>query len=321
MIFYYAFDREMLNAIDFLSKDKKSQKSIESTIEKEIKLLAFLIPLDERIVISPSFRFESPVCRRILKRNRAFIDNGIIVEYRRETDIKDFWLKKNETYRNVMDISNTYRQAYDQKSIYKEIASLWIDRIPKQNAIGLISRDTFMEKVRNRGEVFGIPVEQTEDVLKITDETKESTFLWEREEYMLHKYGVSDDIIRRLGVRDAMNQSYVDVFAGQNIKICKSSLGIVDIGKLNSIYDMWNIMALLERLGVIKTIISLSAEEIIDIRKNSELQDMLDIIRDVLAGKVPNSDMRETINVLGGMQALITKIILSPLGGRNMDSF
>lgn len=320
MVFYYAFDREMLNAMDFLGKDKKSQKSIESIIEKEIKLLAFLIPLDERIVISPSFRFESSVCRRILKRNRAFTDNGIIVEYRREIDIKDFWLKKNETYRNVMDISNAYRQAYDQKSIYKEISSLWIDRIPKQNAIGLISRDTFMEKIRNRGKIYDIPTERTEDVLKITDETKESTFLWEREEYMLHKYGVPDDIIRRLGVREAMNQSYVDVFANQNIKIAKSSLGMVDISRINSEYNMHNVLAILGRLGVEKTIISLSAENIIDIRKNLELQNMLDIIRDGLANKESNSDICKAVNGLGDMQLLIKKTILQSLGGKSMDN-
>ena len=321
MIFYYAFDREMLNAIDFWGKDKKSQKSMESFIEKELKLLAFLIPLNERIVISPSFRFESSVCRRILKRNRAFIDNGIIVEYRREMDIKDFWLKKNETYRNVMDISNVYREAYDQKSIYKEISLLWIDCIPKQNAVGLTSRDTFMEKVRKRGEIFGIPINQTEDVLKITEETKESTFLWEREEYMLHKYGVSDDIIRRLGVREAMNQSYIDVFASQNIEICKSGLGIVNVRKINSIYDMWEVQAILERLGVIKEIITLSAEKIIDIRKNPELQDMLDIIRDGLARKLPNSDICKNIRALGNMQLLIAKLILTLPGGKRMDDF
>ncbi len=94
MILYYAFDREMLNAVGFLEKDRKSQEAIEMTIENELKCLIFIMPLDERVVISPSFRFESEVCRRILARNREFTDNGIIAEYRRELNAKDFWVKK-----------------------------------------------------------------------------------------------------------------------------------------------------------------------------------------------------------------------------------
>lgn len=321
MIFYYAFDREMLNSIGFPDRSKESQKFIESIIEEDIKMLVFLMPLDERIVISPSFRFESLVCRRILIHNRAFIDNGIIAEYRREADIKDFWLKKNETYRSVMDISDAYQEAYNQKAIYEEISSLWIDCIAKQDAIGIISRDTFMDNVSNQGKRIGIPIKQIEEVLKITEETRESTFLWEREEYMLHKYGVSHDVIRHLGVRNAMNRSYIDVFASQNIKICKPSIGIVDVGSIQPAYNMWNIRAILQRVGIFSMIVPLSAEEIINIRKSTELQDMLDIIRNGLEEKEDVSEICSMIKNLGDMKSLVKGLILQKFGERNMDMY
>lgn len=319
MIFYYAFDREMLNSIGFPDKSKESQKFIESTIEKDIKALAFFMPLDERIVISPSFRFESLVCRRILKNNQAFLDNGLIAEYRREMDIKDFWLKKNETYRSVMDISDAYQEAYNQKSIYEEVSSLWIDCITKRNAIGMISRDTFMDNVSSQGEKTSIPIEQVKEVLKITEETRETTFLWEREEYMLYKYGVSSDVIRRLGVRNAMNQSYIDVFADQNIKICKPSIGVVDIGNINPAYDMWKIRAALERVGILDIIFQLSAGEIIYIRRNTELQDMLDVIRNGVEEKKDVDDIYSMVKSSGGIEALVRGLILQKFRGSKMD--
>lgn len=94
MILFYAFDREMLNAAGFLEKDIRSRNAIEMAIECELKTLVFIMPLDERVVISPSFRFESEMCRRILMRNREFIESGVIAEYRREASIEDFWAKK-----------------------------------------------------------------------------------------------------------------------------------------------------------------------------------------------------------------------------------
>lgn len=319
MILYYAFDREMLNAVGFLEKDRESQKAIEITIENELKLLIFIMPLDERVVISPSFRFESWVCRKILGRNRTFTDNGIIAEYRRETSAKDFWLKKNETYRSAMAISDAYRKAYGQEAMYKEISSMWIDRIPKQKSVGLSSRDSFMVNIRKQGKIFDIPSERIEDVLKVTDETREDTFLWEMEEHMLHKYDISDSVIRRLGVRDSMNQSYLNFFADQGIEICRSSLGLADIERVNPVYDMRRIKPILERLGVLHLIISLPADRILFIRGNPELQNMLDILREHLAKDTSVTGIYKALMEFGDMASLIAKLILQPTGGNNMN--
>lgn len=319
VILYYAFDREMLNAVGFLEKDKESQRAITTIIENELKLLIFIMPLDERVIISPSFRFESQVCRKILERNRAFTDNGIIAEYRRETSEKDFWLKKNETYHKAMAISDAYRKAYGQEDIYKEISSIWIDRIPKQRTVGLISRDSFMENIKKQGERFHVPSDKIEDVIKITDETREDTFLWEMEEYMLHKYGISNRVIRRLNVRDSMNQSYLYFFADQGIKICKSSLGLVDIEHISLEYDMNRIKAILDRLEVMHLLTSLSAEKLLLIRKNSELQNMLDILREHLTKNTTIVTICKDIMKFGNIASLISKLILQSCGGNNMN--
>ncbi len=141
-------------------------------IECELKTLVFIMPLDERVVISPSFRFESEMCRRILMRNREFIESGVIAEYRREASIEDFWAKKNETYRGVMDISGEYRKVYGQKEIYNEVSSLWIDRVPKQKVIGQVSRDTFMLNIKEQGRKYNVPTEQIDNVLNVNLDNK-----------------------------------------------------------------------------------------------------------------------------------------------------
>lgn len=322
MILFYAFDREMLNAAGFLEKDIRSRNAIEMAIECELKTLVFIMPLDERVVISPSFRFESEMCRRILMRNREFIESGVIAEYRREASIEDFWAKKNETYRGAMDISGEYRKVYGQKEIYNEVSSLWIDRVPKQKVIGQVSRDTFMLNIKEQGRKYNVPTEQIDNVLKVTDETREDTFLWEVEAYMLSKYGISDDIVRRLGVREAMNLSYLDVFASQDFDLCKSSLGLANIEHMNPSYDMLRIKPILERLGILKVITSLPAERLLYIRSNPEVQAILEVLREHIIVKDESLvTICNAVNNTGELMSLITKLMIHASGDTNMNTF
>lgn len=322
MILFYAFDREMLNAAGFLEKDIRSRNAIEMAIECELKTLVFIMPLDERVVISPSFRFESEMCRRILMRNREFIESGVIAEYRREASIEDFWAKKNETYRGAMDISGEYRKVYGQKEIYNEVSSLWIDRVPKQKVIGQVSRDTFMLNIKEQGRKYNVPTEQIDNVLKVTDETREDTFLWEVEAYMLSKYGISDDIVRRLGVREAMNLSYLDVFASQDFDLCKSSLGLANIEHMNPSYDMLRIKPILERLGILKVITSLPAERLLYIRSNPEVQAILEVLREHIIVKDESLvTICNAVNNTGELMSLITKLMIHTSGDTNMNTF
>lgn len=320
MILYYAFDREMLNAVGFGETDRTSQKAIETAIENELKCLIFTMPLDECVVISPSFRFESEICQRILLRNRAFTDNGIIMEYRRETNTKDFWLKKNTTYRHAMDISEAYRKAYGEDATYAKISILWVARAPKTEIIGRVSRDIFMESVKQQGEKFSVPSNLINEVLKVTDETREDTFLWEMEEHMLNKYGISNNVIRRLGIRDAMNKSYINVFANQGVKICRSHLGLTDIKNTDPAYDMFHIISVLERLGIFHLVSSLAAQEILNIRCNPELQNMLDILREGLTDGKSILEIYKAITEMGDMPSLIAKLTLQSAGGNHMDT-
>lgn len=321
VILYYAFDREMLNAAGYLQSNRKDRKMVESIIEKELKELIFIMPLSERIVISPSFRFESLICRKVIERNRSFTENGIIAEYRREADPRDFWLKKNDSYSKAMSIFPDYRDAYGNESQYKKISSLWIERIPKQKPIGVISRNSFMENVIARGDRLGIPKQQTQDIVKITDETREDTFLWEMEELALHQYDIGDKIIRQLGVRELMNESYLDVFAEQGIHIYKSRLiGISQYETKKFEYDSWFIDALLNRLGISKLIEESSADTIVNIRKSPEVQDVLDVIRDKMEKQYDIQEICTSINQKK-LLSLISKLIIQPIGGdKIMDS-
>lgn len=313
MIFFYAFDREMLNAMGYKEKDKESRKIIENIIEYDLKILVFFMPLNERIVISPSFRFESQICRKIIEHNREFANQGIIVECRNETDTKDFWQKKNGTYRDAMGISNEYFTAYGDESTYREVSKIWMDRVPKQMSIGQKSRELFVSKVRERGSQFSVPDEKINEVLKITDETRETTFLWEVEEFNLRKYGVEDSVIRNLGVRESMNQSYLYAYGNQCIDICKPSLSFVNIDSMSTIYDMWHIKSVLEREGVWEIIVNLSAEQILSIRSNPELQDVINIIRECMQEKQSIEVIHKKIKKYN-LKSMIDKLSLCKLG-------
>ena len=308
MILYYAFDREMLNSIDFNHLDKDIQSRLEKRIENELKMLIFFMPLDERVVISPSFRFESEICRRILSRNRAFLNESIIVEYRRESDERDFWEKKKENYRKAMDLSEEYRNAYENKSTYYEVTSTWIDRIPKNERIGRISRDVFMLHLLNKGKELNIPENQIKDVLKITAETREDTFLWEIEDNMLQKHGFDSSIIRDLGIRDAMNASYLNVFEEQGIYICKTTLGLVNYNSINSTYDMWKIQQVFHGLDVFNYISFLPDYDVIAIRNNVEIQKMLDVIRNDISQNVNISGIINHVTELYDFKSVLNKI-------------
>ena len=137
----------------------------------------------------------------------------------------------------------------------------------------------------------------------------------------LHQYDIGDKIIRQLGVRELMNESYLDVFAEQGIHIYKSRLiGISQYETKKFEYDSWFIDALLNRLGISKLIEESSADTIVNIRRSPELQDILDVIRDKMEKQCDIQEICTSINQKN-LLSLISKLIIQPIGGdKIMDS-
>ena len=308
----------MLNSIGFDHFDKRSIDAIVAALEAELKILIFIMPLDEQIAISPSFRFESIVCRKILEKNREFVDQGLIVECRKETDLKDFWLKKGDRYRHVMNISEDYRRAYGDEGIYKKISKMYIQSVPKQKSIGTESRDSFITNLVKMGRLNDIPEEMIGEITKITKETGAITFLWEVEQNELIKRGIPQNIIQDLNIRKLMNESYLYAFAAQNMSIYQSNVRFVDMIDNGMFYKIPAIRAVLEREGIWGIIVSLSPRDIISLRRHPELQDALSIVRSCISENQTLEDIHTLLNSKYDLSAIVTKILLNPFGEINM---
>lgn len=320
MIFYHGFDREMLNSIGFYQFDKRSIQMIEAAIEAELKILVFIMPLDEQIAISPSFRFESMVCRKTLEKNREFVDQGLIVECRNETDLKDFWLKKSYRYHHVMDISKDYKRAYGEEKIYKDISKMYIRSVPKQKPTGMVSRDSFIDNLIIAGKLNSIPDVTIQEIIKITKGTENSTFLWEVEQDELIKRGIPYEIIHGLNIRKLMNESYLDAFATQKMSIYQSTVRFVDKNDYSKIYKIPVIRAILEREGIFDIITSINAQSIISLRKHLELQDAIAIIRSCLSKNLSLENTHSLIKAKYNLASLVAKILIQPFGGNKMSN-
>lgn len=279
MIFYYFLDREMLNSFHGKIANGYEWRRVEKHIENELKCLIAFMPLDEQIIISPSFRYESAMCRSILERNRELLDENIIVNYMQETLERDFYEKKNERYKSVMDIEPDYKEAYNNMKTYGKVSAIPIGRVPKKQQVGENSLKIFSSSIRKKAQHKKIDGTVVEDILKWTEDTAEDAFLWERVLHTLNKRDVSPKIIRDLGIREEMNLSYLKVFQNQGVIIPYHG-GQVNLNlPEKSIYNIWMICSILGFLGVRKSIENLCAKELLDLRRNADFQTAMEMIR------------------------------------------
>lgn len=313
LIFFYAFDREMLNALGRGDGSGHVSLKTELLIEKELKELIFVMPLGERIAISPSFLYESKVCRDILRRNVAFIEKGLIVKYMQELSDSDFREKKQMSYKKVMDINTDYSEAYMSENIFREVRELELERAAKNKRVGLSSRDIFLPEVRKNSERYRIPQEIVSEVQKITEEAREDTFLWEAEEYALQRHSISQCSIQRLGIREAMSRSYLQVFSEQEILIPASFVGMADRDIACPQYNAWILSNVFQRIGIEKLICDLSAEKIIELRLYDSIQMFLEIIRTAMLEGIQVEDIAQKLSKMGNVLTTVEKILKKDL--------
>jgi hypothetical protein len=320
VILFYAFDREMLSSLGYANGNGVvNKKQFELKIEKELKELIFLMPIGERIVISPSFLYESKVCRDILKRNRKFLENGLIVKYMQELSDIDFREKKQISYKNVMKINSDYTNAYMSHDIFDEVKDLEIERIPKHRRIGLSSRDAFLPEIQRNAQKNRIPKKIINEVQKITAEAKEDVFLWEAEEEALLKYKIGFDNIRSLRIREAMSKSYLHIFSDDGICIPSSFVSVPDTEIISPQYNAWMISNIFQRLHIEELICAWSAEVIIDLRLRDDIQFFLEIIRNGISKGEEIEIIIKRIREKGNIVDVLEKIVKEEREGTEMD--
>ncbi|WP_297871262.1 metallophosphoesterase [uncultured Oscillibacter sp.] len=308
MIFYYGFDREFLNTMNLGDKSPEISKKIEQKIEEELRNLIFLMPLGERIVISPTFRFESPICRRIIAHNREFIENGYLAQYMRENTEIEFREKKAERYAQAMQYCDEYRIAYCDNTIYQQVNGIWMYRIPKKESVGLSSRKMFTIELQRVGANLEIPQTTIDEIISVIQDISDEVFLWEVVEHELLERGIPWKVIRDLRIRERMNQSYLDVFNSQDMQIPFHSIVNGNSTSGHSIYDMWKIDCIFRTLGI-NTFLSLqSNSSLLKLHESIEIQEFLQIIRNGLSREKNIQTICEDVQKAGNILEMALKI-------------
>ena len=299
----------MLKAFNQIEKNSKVLRDIETTIERELRYLILIMPLDETIILSPSFRYESPICMRILEQNRDFVDEGYIANYMQEMSEYDFSQKKSRRYEHAMKIENDYYEAYGRKDTYKKVNAMPMKRIPKQQQVGKNSREIFKQKISEKGKKLGINEKIVEEILKIIEETEEETFLWEMVEYNLAVANIDFRIVHSLGIREEMNISYLQVFQEQNILLPYNG-NIVNLNiNRTSDYDITKITRIMCVLKMDVVVNTVSAKEILILRNNFEFQDAMNAIRKGLKTGRSSIDICKDIQKKHDIISLVQNIL------------
>lgn len=285
--------------------DTGNLKKLEGQIEYELRCLIMVMPLDETIILSPSFRYESSVCMSILEKNREFVDDGYIAKYMQETSEYDFKEKKSLRYKSAMEIEKDYYEAYGKRKTYQKVNDMPMRRIPKIQQVGKNSREIFKQSIRMKGKKLKINERTLEEIIKIVDGVAEDTFLWEVVEYNLRKANIDARIINALQIREEMNLSYLQVFKGQDIILPYNSNVIgLNIGSTSE-YDLSKTCRIMSFLGMELLINSLSAKDILKVRYLVEFQEIMEIIRNGLKNKKSIKDICEDVRNKGDLVHLV----------------
>ena len=313
MILYYGADREMLNAMHIYEKQRSAIKTFEQLVEIELKHLIFMMPINEQVVISTTFRFESDMCRRIIARNYEFAAKRYLVQYMKESSEREFQEKKADRYQLAMQFCGDYYEAYCSEDTYRKVNGLWMQTIHKNESVGVNSRVLFAKVLKQTGKARNIPLNIINEILKIINDISDEVFLWEVVEHELLRRGISPKIIGLLEIRREMNKSYLSAFRNQNIQIPYNSVVNCDRVGRGSAYDMWKISAIFRALEIEPLINLAKAPMIIKLHESQAIQEILEIIRKGIEhGKEPQY-ICEQVRKKADLRNLIHKVL--NLGG------
>ena len=115
MILFHLVDLEILESSG-ITISRNYHKLLDK-IEEELRLILAFEPVDEFIIFSPSFAYESIIAREIIKRCYILVENGLIRYYMREDNLVDFEEKKIDNYSRIFSQSLQLKNAYSKNNI------------------------------------------------------------------------------------------------------------------------------------------------------------------------------------------------------------
>ena len=185
MILFYYPDQEVLDLSGVGSRI--SIVAALDILEIELRLLVLFMPLEEIVVIPPTYYFESHLCRRLLARNAHFLEKGFLGFLMDESTFVEFRELKRSRYEHVHHIDK-YRQAYyaDRDFGLSQLPPTMCH--PKGFSVGTASFEKWTSYLRERVRHAGLNKQAFGELIKRLADCRETqAFLWEAVEVVLDK--------------------------------------------------------------------------------------------------------------------------------------
>lgn len=268
MILFHLVDLEILESSG-ITISRNYHKLLDK-IEEELRLILAFEPVDEFIIFSPSFAYESIIAREIIKRCYILVENGLIRYYMREDNLVDFEEKKIDNYSRIFSQSLQLKNAYSKNNI-KKIKQIYVPIERKQNLTGKSSYEFFVPQFVINSNRMGRDIG---DFLKRLDETERDSFLWISVLNQAKTSGISDKEIRDLSIRSLMNSSYLHSYINSGIKIPINSKVIpnpkIRIDLKNNTVDLDKFLTLSKLLGIHNSLINMPLDEFVELKYNTD---------------------------------------------------
>lgn len=264
--------------------DRLSYQTIINWLNIELKLIVLAIPIDECIVIPPTYYFESKFCRNIISNNIPYLEAGYIRLIMREPSYYDYLEKKRETFKRVNYIEK-YKSAY-YSGKYHGIKELPISWIPKENNTSHDSLQIWFEIIRTQALQRGkYNNNKIEELIKLISDTEKRAFIWESVKLHLDYLRISHQEERDLKIRRKMSKSYLIAYNKQGILLPQGSMiapDVVGYAPNNRSYNLLYLRRILELMGVFSKIVNFSSKQILRLKSNFEVQYVMDRIRSLI---------------------------------------
>lgn len=259
MILFHLVDREIL--LSSQVTNSYSYSDLLEILEQELRLLLTFAPVEEFVILSPSFVCESRVAQDLVKRCLPLVDAQLIRLYMREDNIFDLRIKKidQNSYGRVFAYSPEIEDAYRITNIQK-ISDM---HIPIERKLIHVGRSSFDQFVPHLLQNAKREKWNAKELLKRLKDSERQSFLWPSVLAQLDKLAVPNRTIIGLGIRPLMNASYLNTFRAEKIKIPINSrvitnpmFGIHD--NVRETIDLNKLKQLARMLGIYNRIMSMS---------------------------------------------------------------
>lgn len=279
MILFHFVDDEILKVSGYNNGQLK-KKDLYESINNELRVIIAFMPIDECVVLSPTFLFESEIALKLVKKNYNFVKNGFIRLYMKESSLQDVLEKKQITYKRVGNISK-YKSAYFSKD-KKQILKLNIPSIRKINSVGTTSLDMWIKRYNTKLINSEIDPNIYHELIKRVTLTEERSFLWESVNRQLANMKIPEIDRLELNIRNEMSMSYLNAFEKQGLIIPNNSFIVPNFlydEKSQKTFNIFKYTRIAQICDIYDKIINISSNDMIKLKFNNDYERCVNVIR------------------------------------------